>query len=70
MDIIVAIFIFFTYCLIVYRMLHLKRKWHICGTQRNKSKCCQGHLQSMKFQKIRILTLMHCHLTSGSDPNH
>ncbi len=51
-------------------MLHLKKKWHICDTQRNESKCCQGHLQGMKLQKIRILASIHPHPTSGNDPNH
>jgi hypothetical protein len=35
-----------------------------------RNKCCQGYLQGVKFQKIRILTLMDPHPTSGSDSNH
>jgi hypothetical protein len=32
LDIDVAIVFFKAYYLILYRMLHLKMKWHICGT--------------------------------------
>jgi hypothetical protein len=35
-----------------------------------RNKCYQGHLQGMKLQKNRILTLLHIRPTSGSDPNH
>jgi hypothetical protein len=30
-----------------------------------RNKYCQGHLQGVKLQKIRILTLVHPHPTSG-----
>ncbi len=30
--------------------------------KRLRGKCCQGHLQDMKIQKIRILTFVHPHL--------
>jgi hypothetical protein len=34
-------------------MLHLKRKWQICGTSRNqKQMLAFGDLQGMQFKKI------------------
>jgi hypothetical protein len=35
-----------------------------------RKKCFLGHLQGLKFQKLRILTLVHLHPASGNDPNH
>ncbi len=51
-------------------MLHLNKKWHICGHKGIRGKCCQCHVQGMKLQKIRILTIVHPCPTNGSDPNH
>ncbi len=34
-------------------MFHLKRKWQICGTQRNQKKMLAfGHLQGMQLKTI------------------
>ncbi len=51
-------------------MLHFRGNGTSMAHKEIRSKCCQGHLQGMKLQKIRILTLVHLHPTSGSDPNN
>jgi hypothetical protein len=61
MDIDVAIVIKF-YPLIVWLYIECfisKGSGKFVAHKRLRGKCCQGHLQGMKIQKIRILTLMY-----------